>query len=166
MKITFGFSKNKHCKPFSTIIQLVEKRDYSHVYIKFVDELTGDKLVFQASHGLVNIVAEEHFLKESIIVEEYEMSVTLDVYLSIRKKMNSLLGVSYGFTQLFNILLQKIFKSNDLKLIENGDEQFICSEIGYVILKEAYPTIVADQDNITPSSFNKLINIIGIKRVI
>lgn len=164
MKIIFGFSKGKGCKPFSKIIQIVENREYSHVYIKYIDELTGDKLVFQASHGMVNVVSEEIFLQESIIVEEYEMSVSLETYLKIRKKMNKLLGLVYGFGQLFNILLQKIFKSKDIKLIENGDKQFICSELGYVILNEAYPSIISDQDNLTPSNFNAVINKIGIKR--
>ena len=165
MKLTFGFSRSKSCQPLSLAIRLVEKRDYSHVYVKYQDEFTKDIMIFQASHGEVNLVSEELFLQNSEVIEEYEMSVTAEVYLAIRKEMNKLLGVKYAFLQLLNITLQKLFKSKDIRLFENGDEQFICSELGYKILKMAYPEVVAHQDSLTPSDFNKVINAIGLKRV-
>lgn len=166
MILTFGFSKSKGCKPFSKAIQLVEKRPYSHVYIKYVDEFTKDVMIFQASHGEVNIVSECVFLKSNIIIEEYEMQVLPIVYMTIRKKMNSLLGLKYSILQILNISLQKIFQTKDIKLVANGNEQFICSELGFVILKEAYPKVIADQESVTPSDFNKIINIIGVKRTV
>jgi hypothetical protein len=164
--VTFGFSANKDCKPFSVAIQLIEKRPYSHVYIKYVDELTGDAMIFQASHGDVNLISESKFLQDNMILEEYEMNVSEEIYLRIRKKMNSLLGLKYSILQILNIMVQKIFKSKDIKLVVNGDKQFICSELGFVILEEARPEVIADQDSVTPSDFNRIINIIGIKRVI
>lgn len=162
--VTFGFSRSIGCKPFSKAIQLIENRPYSHVYIKYIDELTGDAMVFQASHGDVNVVPESRFLEKNIIVEEYEMEVSEEVYLRIRKKMNSLLGLQYSFIQILNITVQKIFKSKDIKLVVNGDKQFICSELGFVLLEEAYPKVIADQDSVTPSDFNRIINLIGLKR--
>jgi len=166
MKITFGFSRSIGCKPFSKAIQLVEKRPYSHVYIKYVDELTKDVMIFQASHGDVNVVSESMFLASNVIIEEYEMQVLDSVYMTIRKKMNSLLGLKYSTLQILNIAIQKIFQTKDIKLVANGNEQFICSELGYVILEEAYPKVIADQESVTPSDFNKIINIIGIKRTV
>lgn len=164
--LTFGFSRSIGCKPFSKAIQLVEKRPYSHVYIKYVDELTKDVMIFQASHGDVNVVSEAMFLASNIIIEEYEMQVLDSVYMTIRKKMNSLLGLKYSTLQILNIAVQKIFQTKDIKLVSNGNEQFICSELGYVILEEAYPKVIADQESVTPSDFNKIINIIGIKRTV
>jgi len=162
--VTFGFSTSRACKPFSKAIQLVEKRPYSHVYIKYIDELTGDVMIFQASHGDVNLIPESRFLENNIILEEYDMEVSDEVYLRIRKKTNSLLGLKYSFIQILNITAQKVFQSKDIKLVINGNKQFICSELGLVILEEAHPETIADQDSVTPSDFNKIINIIGIKR--
>lgn len=164
--ITFGFSSNKQCKPFSVAIQLIEKRPYSHAYVKYIDELTGDVMIFQASHGDVNVISGCRFLENNIILEEYEMEVSEEIYLNIRKKMNSLLGLSYSFLQILNITVQKIFKSKDIKLVINGNKQFICSELGFVILEEARPDIIEDQDSVTPSDFNKIINIMGLKQTI
>jgi hypothetical protein len=123
-------------------------------------------MIFQASHGDVNLISESKFLQDNMILEEYEMNVSEEIYLRIRKKMNSLLGLKYSILQILNIMVQKIFKSKDIKLVVNGDKQFICSELGFVILEEARPEVIADQDSVTPSDFNRIINIIGIKRVI
>lgn len=162
--ITFGFSKSKTLEPFGLAIRAIEKRSYSHVYIKYQDEFTGDMMVFQASHGTVHLVLESSFLNNSIVIEEYEMPVGKDVYFSMRKKMNRYLGLKYGFLQILNIMVQKLFRSKDIKLMENGEQQFICSELGFSILKEAYPALIDDQDSVTPSDFNVLINMIGLKR--
>ena len=157
MKITFGFSKNTSCQPFSVAIRLVEKRDYSHVYMKIVDETTNEVMIYQASHGFVNIVPLERFLEHSIICEEYELEVDDTKYIQVKKEMNSYLGLSYGFAQILNIFVQKLFQSKNIKLVENGKKQFICSELGYIILKILFPEIIADEDSVTPSDFNVLI---------
>ena len=166
MKITFGFSKNKDSQPFSVAIRLMEKRPYSHVYVKYEDEVTKDIMIFQASHGKVNLMLESKFLDVNTIIEEYEMQVTPEVYMNIRKQMNIYLGLNYGFLQILNITIQKIFKTKDIKLTENGNKEFICSELGYIILKMAYPAVMEDQDSVTPSDFNVIINKIGLRRTV
>lgn len=160
MTIVIGFSKSKSkWMVLSTIIQLVEKRPFSHVYIRIPDALTGFPLVYQASHGMVNICKFVSFSQVNDIIEEYELDISDNMKLSIWNFMLNRLGVTYSFSQLFWIAVKKCCGYEKLKI--NGDDGFICSELIAEVCKQSGVQMSEELDYMTPSDLQKIISKCG-----
>jgi uncharacterized protein YycO len=130
-KIIIGFSTPKRFKLASSLIRCFENSSYSHIYIK-MEASSDSKLpfakVFQASHGDVNAVAYDVFKESNKIFHEYEIVVTSEKYFEIATWLWFQLGKPYGFSQLLGIAFK-------VKLSNNRDDRFICSELAGMILK-------------------------------
>lgn len=155
-----GFSRAKSpWKIGSSIIREVEKRDFSHAYIKYIDPLTGITMVAQASHGSVNIVNYDIFLQQNIVVEEYEITCTLEQYKEILIFICKNAGKPYSTFQLVLIGIKKIF---GIELnIRNKDAKYICSEWAATICKIAGVPVPEELDYQTPSDLNTLLKNLG-----
>jgi hypothetical protein len=160
--IVIGFSRAKsQFKIGSVFIKNVEKRDFSHVYIKYKDSLTDLNIISQASHGLVNEMLEDVFLEHNIIVKEYILDATQEQFISIITFLRKNLGKPYSFTQLFWIGLKKLLRL-ELNKHNNADNSFICSELAANVCKIYGLDIPGNLDYITPSDLNELLeNIYG-----
>lgn len=153
-----GFSRAK--SPYavgSTVIQLVEKRDFSHAYISYIDNETGVRMIAQASHGYVNLVNYDIFIKSNIIAEEYEITCTDQEYKDILKFIFENLGKKYSRTQLVWIGIKKIFRMEFKKSL-NADVAFICSEWASRICQMAKIEIKGELDYVTPSDLQTIIS--------
>lgn len=96
---------------------------YSHVLI-----INHDDMVFQASHGWVHCLHLDNFLKENVIIDLFTVSDDQVDYEFAKKQV----GKKYGFLQLIRIALKYLF---GLRLIDNGNKRFICSEYVGKVLK-------------------------------
>ena len=98
------------------LIKVYQKTAYSHVLI-----IDGDS-VYQASHGLVNCMHIDNFLKDNTIIDRFSVpNDTVDM--TFVKKQ---LGVGYAFKQLIAIGVKYV---TGIKLFSNhADSKFICSE--------------------------------------
>lgn len=159
MKIIVGFSRAKSpWRVGSRIILDVEKRNYSHVYVRFAHEITGMQIVYQASLGMVNAYNFDLFKEHNVIVEEYLLETTgkaqdIDFLVFLQKN----LGKPYSKFAILFISIKKLFKI-EVKYNDNN-EQFICSELAFKIINIVKPEIeFSNSDYITPSDLNKLIN--------
>lgn len=162
--IIIGFSRARSIwKVGSTIIAASEKRDYSHVYIRYTDIVTGVELVCQASHGYVNEVSWEIFKEDNIIVEEYDLQTTAAQTHEILTYLKQNLGKPYSKLQLVVIAIKKLFRIS-LKL-RDGDKTFICSELGAKVCKFKNIIINDDLDLETPSDLNFVLKAHNIKRL-
>ena len=75
--IEIGFSRAKSKTAFfSKAIQWAERRPFSHAFVIFIEPKSKDKMVVQASHGMVNVCSYEHFQKDNIVVKRYIMNFT------------------------------------------------------------------------------------------
>lgn len=149
MKITFGFSKAKAWyKLGSKIIALAESRPYSHVFIKYEDE------VFQASHGKVHTVKYEEFLKDNEVIKTYSVEYNHVEYESLILFKDSMDGRPYSRMQIVLLTLLKLFNIK-LKISINGKSEFICSELAADVLSIKYGII--SNDTITPSDFEQIL---------
>lgn len=154
-----GFSKAKSkFKIFSTLIQLVEKRPYSHAYFKYTCPISNIVMVSQASHGLVNEVSYAIFLQENIPVEEIDINLDKKDALGILLYCKTKQGTKYGFDQILNSLIKKITKKSTNH--NNQEKRMICSE--YVIrgiqqVRIYFGRDVLNLDEVTPSDLNKLL---------
>ena len=131
-KITIGFSTPKKFKLGSFLIRKFEGSEYSHIFIKMnaspKSPLPFAK-VFQASHGDVNAIAYDVFKKDNHIFHEYELEIEDDKYYEVATWLWFQLGKPYGFTQLLGIAFK-------VKMSNNKEDRFICSELAGMILKE------------------------------
>lgn len=97
------------------LIKVYQGTKFSHVLI-----IDGD-LVYQASHGLVNCMHIDNFLKNNKIINFYEIDDSLVDMTFVKSQ----LGKEYGYTQLFLIPILKLIKA---RFKGNKNDKFICSE--------------------------------------
>lgn len=166
MDIIIGFSRAKSpYKIGSKIIQWVEKRPYSHSYIRFADPITGSHMIAQASHGYINIVNHRYFIAENEIVKEYLITCR-DVAFEqlISRYITEHLGEKYGYLQLLLIGIKKIFKFEITKY--NISKFQICSEFAGNICKLLNLKIQGNLDYLTPSDLDTLLIDNNVKKVL
>jgi hypothetical protein len=168
MKFIIGFSRARSClKIGSKIIQLVEARNFSHAYVKYIDSRTNIEVISQASHGIVNLVNSQIFIKDNILVEEYEIECSEEQFKKIELFIYSNLGKPYSEFQLALIGVKKIFHFTPK--IKNHDEAFICSEWAKRVCEIANVELsdMIEDDYVTPSDLNTMIKNISIaKRIL
>lgn len=165
-KIVIGFSRSRSpWKIGSKVIQEVEKRDFSHAYVKFIEPITNIELIAQASNGFVNMMAPEFFELHNVVVEEYEVELSDSQFLDIIKFIYSNLGKNYSYLQLVLIGIKKLFRI-ELNQLENKDMSYICSEFAARLLQIANKDMPEHLDFVTPSDLREIItsNSIG-KRI-
>lgn len=152
--IFIGFSKPKNSffPIFSWAIRLIEKTNFSHVYVRHATHYNID-IIYQASGHAVNFESGELFFKKAQTVKEFEFRVSdeaFDAYMSFALRN---VGKPYGIKQIFGIFLLKIFKlkSNPFK---NGSADYVCSELVAEILYELglYKYDRETFDRLTPSN--------------
>lgn len=156
-KIVIGFSRRK--SPFSIlskIIMLIEKRAYSHAYIRLQEPVTAEDLIFQASVSMVNFFYHEQFKQHNIIVEEYEIAINSSLYYQIWAYAIRKMGSDYGYLELLTIFAGKLFKIRSWFI--NGDKTNICSELAARICAMCGIRLGQEPDTVTPSDLNKIIN--------
>lgn len=151
MKIIFGFSRPKKERILSKIIRSVEKRPFSHSYVRFNDP-TGLDVIFQASGLAVNLCSIENFLQIETIVEEYEIEIDDSKIQSTWEHVVNQLGTPYSILQLFWILINKIL---GLEISHNNGNAVICSETSARFCIYLGILVPGDLDYETPSDFQK-----------
>lgn len=151
--IIFGFSKPVKRTILSALISKIERREFSHVYIRFAEPILGLDMVFQASGLSLNLLTFAEFNKHSKPVEEYELPVTMDEFLLFWAQMLHSLGKPYSVKQLLRILCNKVF---GLQSVGDAENAQICSEAAARMAMLFHIEVDYDLDYITPSDFNKL----------
>jgi hypothetical protein len=148
--VYIGFSRSRsRYKIFSKIIQLVEKRQFSHSYIIIND------MVYQASHGMVHSVTYDNFLKNNIEIKKYKLEISEDKFNLINNYIKNTLGTTYGFDQIFGILIQKIFRKAEPVIVNNSD-RMVCSEFCARVLNVFDPGLEIEYDAVTPSNLQEI----------
>lgn len=135
--IKTGWSRPKRLwfKPFAILIiiyQSIKQRKlcpYSHNF-----QLLEGGYVYQASHGEVNKVRLEDFLKDNKIVSIESFPVEDHTYDRVQGFLTLILGRKYGWASIVGIALNELF---GIKWVgDDGGKRFICSEIGFKMLME------------------------------
>lgn len=168
MEIYIGFSKST--KTFaigSWLISEVEKRQYSHAFIRYSCPITGEPMAFQASHGLVNEMHLDIFLQKNKIIKEYSLQIDFNKFLEFYKFVKTNMGKEYSVFQLISIGIKKIFAFSRYpkyiySLIQNGTSEYICSEIAACVCMLVNDTLRAalidtQIDEITPSDLESIL---------
>ncbi len=154
MKIKVGFSKPNSWKPFAKLIMLAYNVPYDHVYIKYDSAEMGRTMIFQASKMAVNLVSEDMFLSENIVVKEFEVDITDQQMKDILEFTADNLGKPYGIKECVGLGIVRVAQLFG-KRINNpfsfDGSTYVCSELaGYVCEKFIGMDIDSDPANINP----------------
>jgi len=161
--MTIGFSRaSSMWKLGSAAIQLAEKRNFSHVYIRYICPITQVDIIAQASKGYVNEINVAHFLEHNVIVEEYKLDCSSKQFNDVLLFIKQHLGVKYSQLQILVIAIKKLF--NFSIPIDNKDMGFICSEFAARVCQIHGIRTPSYLEDYTPSDLNTLIKDIKLER--
>lgn len=133
MSLAIGFSRPKCFKPGAQFIRAWQGwTPYSHVYIKVYSKYTDLWLVYQASHGDVNLVEYNRFAKENVIVDEFNFEVREERLRNMIREAQLLLQSPYGYLGLLKLGARKLLGVGK----GDGVRSFHCSELVARLLPE------------------------------
>lgn len=166
-----GFSKPNRWKPFAWLIQLVDRTEYDHVYIKWYSPSIDRWMVYQASGTAVNFEGTTHFLSHSIPIEEYQLQVSDNTKKSVIQYAVDNCGVPYGVKQVLGIGIVKVAKligKNIKNPFSDGSKTEVCAELVGRILEDCLgDKLNIDLDSADPTQINVAVQSIpGVQRVL
>lgn len=138
MEVRIGFSKRNMC--FSKFLQWVEKRPYSHCYVRYRNHVTGQDLILHAAGLSVSMVTLDNFKKHgNEIVKEYIYDVQdkTDIK-NILTFIFQQVGTPYGWIQLFGMCIVKVcafFGKNIANPLGDKEKTMVCSEFCAHVVK-------------------------------
>jgi len=164
MSYRIGFSRSALAVPWlSDLIRKIEKRPYSHAYVRMTDPYNARDVVFQATGAGVNKCNFDIFTGHNLPVKEYEINCTEAEFKEIWTWLSDKLGIPYSRMQIFWIFVKKVFRVSGKT--RNGDGEFICSELAAKTLKIKGIQLPKYEDEITPSDLDKLLQSYGFSLV-
>ena len=162
MIITIGFSTAKNdLMLFARGIEAIEKRPYSHVFIRYDDPITGIEMVFQASHGMVNHMSYALFLTGNKVIKGYNINYNRVEFNTFYTFTLSRLGAPYGWKSILGIFLSKILRISNP--FPNAKLTDICSQLGAQVCALKGMQMPQDMSSVTPSNLDTLIQNAGYK---
>ena len=155
-----GFSRPRGWfKPFAWTIMLVERRRFSHVYLRWHSTGADSDIVYHASGTQVHFLAFEFFMKKAIIVEEYLYDLPKDHYKDLLKFCMRHAGVDYGTRGVFGIAWVKfaeLFKRQVGNPLDSSTQW--CSKLIAQLLLGVGVDTKIDAGTAGPSSIQKFVN--------
>lgn len=153
-QITIGFSRACTTFPiFSWLIQLVQKTNYSHVYLKYHDEYLGQDMIFQASHSVVNSMSLPVFLAQETVVKEFTFNVSDVTFLKTMQFAANQAGKPYGVLEICGLALVELCALIGIKIqnpVKDSGQTYICDQLVAAILNEC-------ENVVLPTNINNMI---------
>lgn len=136
--IIIGFSKHKGSWAIgSDLIRWFMKRDFSHTYFKFKENLYEDHTICHATGKGVNYMSETTFLEHNEPVAEFELEISDSLFDELLQDCHKFAGANYGYLQNVGILIVRVAAKIGIKMNKNPlNDGINCSEWGYYILEE------------------------------
>jgi hypothetical protein len=132
-----GFSRPREFKIGAWLIQKWMNREYSHVYISWIDD-QGRDIIFQAAHGCVHTLLRSNFVTENIIVKEKVIETSEENYQKARDFLYFYLGEVYSTRELALIVVYDVLTRVGIPVTIEDSKGFICSELGSRFLNYVY----------------------------
>jgi hypothetical protein len=110
----------------------------SHAYVKYLDEVTGRWMIFQASGRQVNFVGETMFNSVEYIVDEFVIPVSAATKLKTIQYAQDTVGSPYGIMEIVGFGLVAIASLVGMK-IKNpfaSTTSFFCSQVACDVIQE------------------------------
>jgi hypothetical protein len=130
---------------------LIEKVNFSHVYVKFSDRYHNRTLYYHATFTGMNFLAKRIFDKKYEVVYERSFTIQGAAKKEVVKWCIDNSGSNYGFQEIFGMLIVRFLGWFSLKIknpFGTGPKQFFCSEAAAIILEKCGYKIISDKDSI------------------
>lgn len=168
--LIIGFSKPKKLSLHGWIIEKIDGTLFDHAYIKFnLDKIQRD-IVFQSIAIGVQLVSKSHFEGLCKPVEEYELDITEDQFISMFQFCIDKAGKPYGLLDVIGLGISKLLYKIGIKKSNpfyEGDANYFCSQIVMQCLNIIDPIrFNLNADNTSPSDLNNLLKQLNITRIL
>jgi hypothetical protein len=162
-QITIGFSRACTTFPiFSWAIMLVQRTNYSHVYLKYQDEYLGQPMHYGASHTLVNYMSAPVFLSQETVVKEFTFNVSDATFLSTLQFAANQAGKPYGLLEICGLALVELASFVGIKIsnpFKEAGATWICDQLVAAMLNTCENvTLPMPLDNMTPKDVYNLVS--------
>jgi len=159
------FTTPMHFNPFSAAIKAVEKREYSHVVIRWYDDRIKRVVIFQSTIKGVVFYPEKRFLEKNKIIESFPIFLDYEKECEIKAWCHDVSGSSYDYLGIMKSAINKVLIALNMKEVAfkgNGTDFMFCSEL---VARAFYPFIkdyISDEelDLIGPSGLNKILKML------
>lgn len=158
--ITVGFSRNK--KIFSRLIRWAAGSGVSHCYITINHRSKPWKLVSHAQGMNVHYASYENFIKKNEIVEEYEVSISVETAALAEEMRWTKSGTPYGWMMIAGylwVLFGRVFKKSWKNPYSDGEQTHVCVE--WV----AEQLGIKESENMTPEDLRRIVERTGLRRL-
>jgi uncharacterized protein YycO len=146
MMVRVGFSRPKKMNPLSWAIMKVLKTNYSHTFLMFDVNTTGQQVVYHATHDGVNCLEFDKFLKTNMVMDMIVIDDLMRASEALRFCIAKL-GSPYSYMTLFAVYFNIKFG--------DGDKALICSELA----ARALNVDVENIDLIDPKKLREYLNV-------
>jgi hypothetical protein len=155
-QVCIGFSRPKNWKPYAEAIMWVDKSNYDHCYLEFLNSDWGVSLIYQSSGLRTNFMGEEYFDSINIEVEKYEMNLPDDVINKLGKLCVQREGRPYGVVEVIGkalvILAFLIFRKKIKNPFKTSDTDCI-TEVSVLISQGLGIDVPIDMQTVTVKPF-------------
>lgn len=131
-QITIGFSKANTLFPiFSWLILWTQGTPYSHVYLKYIDDI-GNVKYYQASHTVVNSMDADTFLGQETVIQEFTFNVSDAAFNAWMQFADAQAGKPYGVMEIFGLAWMEICALVGVKVnnpFTEAGSDWICDQI-------------------------------------
>lgn len=161
-KVIVGFSRPKEFKILAKLIMLSENTNFSHAYLRTESPTYERSLIYQASGKEVNFEGKIHFETHAIIVKEYEVMVSDEVYKVLMQFCIDNAAIPYGLKATIGLAWVKINKMFGKKIDNpfiDGDASLFCSELAYHCMNIVDPNSTEPDEDISPKDLNDILKI-------
>ena len=165
-EITFGFSKPRKFAIFSLIIRLIEKRPYSHVYLKWTSEWLERDIIYQAKSTMVHFIGGKLFRKSSCPIIEYSFDITDERKNELIKWCMDNAGLSYGMLHILGMGYVRFWEFLGIKNIPNpfsdddDEPTHVCSKLAAIALVDILKAADLSREELNtagPSKIEKIL---------
>lgn len=168
--IIIGFSKPKKFSLHGFIIEKIDNSQFDHTYLRFNLDQIERNVVFQSIAVGVQLVSESEFEGLCTPVEEYQLQISEQQFLTMLQFCFDKAGKPYGLLDVVGLGISKILYKLGLKKKNpffEGDATYFCSQLVAQCLDNIDPTdFQLDADDISPGDLRNLLQQLKIKQIL
>lgn len=171
MNIIVGFSKPVKFTLHGWLIMKIDEAPFDHAYIRVKLDKLQREIVFQSIAIGIQIVSVTEFETLSQPIEEYELDVSEEQFISLLQFCIDNSGKSYGLLAVIGLGIAKLLGKIGIKINnpfgEGKTSSEFCSEVITSALDNIDPKdFNLDPDNVSPEDLCILLQKLNMKRVL
>lgn len=141
---------------------LVQKTNYSHVYLKYQDNFLNQPMYYGASHTLVNYMSAPVFLAQETVVKEFTFNISDEMFVSTLLFAAQQAGKPYGVWEIIGLGIMNVSLLFGIKInnpFANAGSNWICDQLMAALLSQcANITLPIPLNDMTPKDMYNFVS--------